>query len=319
MTDTSGSRTQPQADERHGRQRNLPSHVQSKVTGGVQAGKQRIEGTPAKDLLSQLKDADLINEAMMFAALVLMVFFPFLITVAALGPFNQNGAADILVRKMGLSGDAAAAVEALFRPNGGTSVTGWTAMGVVWMVVGGVTLAASLQVIYQRIWALPSAGWRGFRAQLLWLALLLAFGGAQMGLGDVMTGTTVGQVCYGILVFAGLVLFIWVSGRLLTLGRVPWRQLRPTAVFTAIGLTGLGVCSKLVFASAIVSNNQEYGPIGVVFIILSWIIGLGVVITGGAIVGAWYVGANLSFVRGVRRLFGRRDRQPIADANQGPG
>jgi membrane protein len=68
-----------------------------------------------------------------------------------------------------------------------------------------------------------------------------------------------------------------------------------------------------------VSNNNEYGPIGVVFIILSWLIGLGVVITGGAIVGAWYVGANLSFVRGVRRLLGRRDRQPGADANQGRG
>ena len=107
MTDASGSRTQAQEDERQ-HSRNMPSQVQSKVTAGVQAGKQRIEGTPAKDLLSQLKDADLINEAMMFAALVLMVFFPFLITVAALGPLNQNGAADILVRKMGLSGEAAA-------------------------------------------------------------------------------------------------------------------------------------------------------------------------------------------------------------------
>ena len=128
--------------------------------------------------------------------------------MAALGSLNQNGAADILVRKMGLSGEAAAAVEALFRPNGGTSVTGWTVMGVVWLVVGGVTLAASLQVIYQRVWAPPSVGWRGFGAQLLSLALLLVFGGVQMGLRDVMTGSTVGQVCYGVLIFAGLVLFI---------------------------------------------------------------------------------------------------------------
>ena len=299
--------------------RKIPSHVQSKVTAGVQAGKQRIEGTPAKDLLSQLKDADLINEAMMFAALVLMVFFPFLITVAALGPLNQNGAADILIRKMGLSGEAAAAVQALFRPNGGTSVTGWTVMGVVWLVVGGVTLAASLQIIYQRIWALPSVGWRGFGAQLIWLALLVVFGGVQMGLGNVMTGSTVGQVCYGVLVFVGLILFVWVSGRLLTLGRLTWRQLRPSAVFTAIGLTGLGVFSKLLFSPSIVSNNDEYGPIGVVFIILSWLIGIGVVITGGAIVGAWYVGADLSFVRGVRRLLGRRDRQPGVGTDHGPG
>ena len=90
------------------------------------------------------------------------------------------------------------------------------------------------------------------------------------------------------------------------------------AVLTAIGLTGLGVFSKLLFSPSIVSNNEEYGPIGVVFIILSWLIGIAVVITGGAIVGAWYVGADLSFVRGVRRLLGRRDRQPGAGTDQAP-
>ena len=89
-------------------------------------------------------------------------------------------------------------------------------------------------------------------------------------------------------------------------------------MFTAIGLTGLGVFSKLLFSPSIVSNNEEYGPIGVVFIILSWLIGIAVVITGGAIVGAWYVGADLSFVRGVRRLLGRRDRQPGAGTDQAP-
>ena len=80
----------------------------------------------------------------------------------------------------------------------------------------------------------------------------------------------------------------------------------PTALFTAIGLSGLGFFSKVFFSSSIVSNQKIYGEIGVVFIILSWLIGIGVVITGGAIIGSWYVARDFSFLRWVRQIFGRR-------------
>jgi len=42
-----------------------------------------------------------------------------------------------------------------------------------------------------------------------------------------------------------------------------------------------------------------------VFIILSWLIGIGVVMTGGAIIGSWYVARDFSFLRWVRRVFRR--------------
>ena len=139
-----------------------------------------------------------------------------------------------------------------------------------------------------------------------------------MALGTVLTGNLVGQLFYGVLAFLLLVGFFWAGARLLTLGRLSWPQLRPTAIFTAIGLTGLGVVSRVVFSASIVSNDKIYGSIGVVFIILSWLIGIGVVITGGAIVGAWYVGANLSFIRGVRRALGGGDATPAADPDPRP-
>ncbi len=37
-----------------------------------------------------------------------MIFFPFVITLASLSPLNHSGAAAFIVRKMGLSGEAAA-------------------------------------------------------------------------------------------------------------------------------------------------------------------------------------------------------------------
>jgi len=35
-------------------------------------------------------------------------------------------------------------------------------------------------------------------------------------------------------------------------------------------------------------RRADYGSIGVVFIIPSWLIGVGVVVMGGAVMGAWY-------------------------------
>ena len=57
---------------------------------------------------------------MTLAALVLLVFFPTAITLAALSPVNSEGAGAFVIQNMGLSGDAAAAVERLFVPHGGT-------------------------------------------------------------------------------------------------------------------------------------------------------------------------------------------------------
>jgi membrane protein len=81
------------------------------------------------------------------------------------------------------------------------------------------------------------------------------------------------------------VLFLWWSQRLLLGGRVRWRALLPGAVATVIGLLGLRGFSRLVFSPLIASNAVTYGPVGTVLVIQSWLVGVGVVVFGGALVG----------------------------------
>jgi membrane protein len=81
------------------------------------------------------------------------------------------------------------------------------------------------------------------------------------------------------------VLFLWWSQRLLLGGRIRWRALLPGAVTTVIGLLGLRVFSRLVFSPLIASNAVSYGPVGTVLVIQSWLVGVGVVVFGGALVG----------------------------------
>jgi membrane protein len=66
---------------------------------------------------------------------------------------------------------------------------------------------------------------------------------------------------------------------------MPWRPLLPAAVATAVCVTGLGVFSALLFSSQIVSSDKDYGSIGVVMVLLSYLIGFGVCLHLGAVLG----------------------------------
>ncbi|MCK9900415.1 YihY/virulence factor BrkB family protein [Frankia sp. Cpl3] len=277
----------------------------SRLVGtGFGVFRRRVRGSLNGDLASRLRAADLINGAMNLAALILMMFFPFVIALAAASPLRSGGAADIVIRRMGLNHEAAMAVERLFAPRGGTVVTGWSVVGVLWLVLGGVSLATAVQVVYMRVFQFPAPGLRGLPSQIGWLCGLIVLLAVSTALGAVLTGTVAGQICYGLIATVMLAFFLWGGVRVLTMGRLGWRDAWPTALFTTIGLTGLGIVSRFAFSTSIVSNERTYGSIGVVFTILSWLIGFGVVMIGGAVVGGWYIESGISVMDVVRRSSG---------------
>ena len=87
------------------------------------------------------------------------------------------------------------------------------------------------------------------------------------------------------------------------MGRMGWRRLFPAAVATAVSVTGLGVFSALFFSGQIVSGDADYGPIGVVTVLLSYLIGLGVCLHLGAVAG---------------RMWNERGSQPPAGPEELP-
>lgn len=81
------------------------------------------------------------------------------------------------------------------------------------------------------------------------------------------------------------ILFFWWSQRMLLGRRVAWRGLLPGAVAIVIGLLGLRGFSRLVCSPLIASNAVTYAASGTVLVIRSWLVGVGVVVFGGALVG----------------------------------
>jgi membrane protein len=94
----------------------------------------------------------------------------------------------------------------------------------------------------------------------------------------------------------------WFTMWFLLAGRVPWRRLYPCAVATGAFWLGMYAVFSVIFSGMVISYDQKYGPIGVVFGLMSFFIAIGVVITLGAAVGLMWQDRGLSFGAAVRKL-----------------
>ncbi len=222
---------------------------------------------------------ELGSRSLGFAALGFLTLVPLLIIVSSADPEHGRGFAQWLGNGLGVSTTSRADVEQLFtRP--GQALRTTTAFGIAALAVFGLTLGAAVQTGYEKVWDLPPARWWARWRHVVWLGVLTGylFVSATTTLRrEPLAGGTVASL--------SAVLFIWWSQRMLLGGRILWSALLPGAVATMIGLLGLRVFSRLVFSPLIASNTVSYGPVGTVLVIQSWLVGVGVVVFGGALVG----------------------------------
>ncbi|MDF2256774.1 ribonuclease BN [Streptantibioticus ferralitis] len=242
------------------------------------------ERSRAEELWRSGKEVELMHRAMGFAALAVVTLAPLLILVAAADPFKRRGFALWVVDGMGLSGSSAHSVQRLFAAPG-LVLSATSVFSVPALVVFGLTFAASVQTGYEKIWGLPSGPWHKVWRQAVWLAALTAYLYAEVQSGQVLQrGWAASSLRVTLTLLFG-VLFFWWGQWFLIGGRVHWRALLPGAAATMVGLVGLRGFSVLVFAPLIVSNAISYGALGTVLVVQSWLIGVGYVVFGGALLG----------------------------------
>lgn len=243
----------------------------------------RILASPVGLAWERGREMELMHRAMGFAALGFLTLVPLLIVVAAADPASGQGFARWLSEALGVAETSQEEVERLFGLPG-QALQRTTAFGLAALTVFGLTFGSAVQTGYEKVWDLPTARWHTMWRHVVWLALLIfslvVFVNVPVT-GDAAWRTLLGAV--GDLI--GTFLFFWISQRLLLGGRVRWRALVPGAVATALCMLGLRVFSQLVFSPLIASNTVTYGPFGTVLVIQSWLVGVGFVVYGGALVG----------------------------------
>ncbi|MFE8963698.1 ribonuclease BN [Streptomyces iakyrus] len=239
------------------------------------------ERAGAHTLVRQGREVELLHRAMGFATLALVTLAPLLIVVAAADPLERGGFASWLADGMGLSGRSARLVTDIISPP--RKVIGTTSvLGAVALAVFGIAFGGSVQNGYERIWGLPSGPWHRVWRQAVWMIAVTAYLYQEVQTRSLVSGPE--RIA---LSSATGVLFFWWGQRFLLGGQVRWSELLPGAVATVAGLGGLRMFSYFVFTPLIVTNAISYGAVGVVLVVESWLIGVGYVVYGGALIGRW--------------------------------
>ncbi|MEV7723174.1 YhjD/YihY/BrkB family envelope integrity protein [Streptomyces sp. NPDC087917] len=243
----------------------------------------RLQGSPAGLAWSRGREIELMHRAMGFAALGFLTLVPLLVVVAAAAPGSGSGFGRWLGQALGVTASSRARVEMLFGA-ADLALERTTAFGLAALAVFGLTFGSAVQTGYEKVWDLPTARWHTMWRHVVWLAMLVCYLALLVVIpapSDDAIGTMAGTL--GDVV--GTCGFFWTSGRLLLGGRVRWRALLPGAVATSVGLLGLRLFSQLVFSPLIASNAVTYGPFGTLLVVQSWLVGVGFVVYGGALVG----------------------------------
>jgi membrane protein len=239
----------------------------------------RFETSAAGDVWGRLSSVDFMNQALLLAAVMLLWLFPNLIFLAAVTGRNF---ADSVSSKMGLNDEATRSVEALFKSS--STSTAATVGAILFLVLAVTATVAVIQKIWQTIWGVEKRSyWTEVWQQVLW-----GFGALTIGAALTYIEHNVNKVHPGLAAFISFVLvaaFFWLGMWLLLSGRVPFPQLIFPALVTSAFFLGLGAFSAAFLSDAIISNDKEYGPIGVVFILMTWLLAVGVVFILGPVVG----------------------------------
>ncbi|WP_063836879.1 YhjD/YihY/BrkB family envelope integrity protein [Phaeacidiphilus oryzae] len=255
---------------------------------------------------------ELLHRGMGFAALGVVTMMPLLVLVADAIPTEHASFAQWLIDGMGLEGQPAESVRSLFASPGRVlGTTSVLSLVVLWFF--GLSFAGSVQTGYEKIWGLPSGPWHKVWRQALWLVLVTLYLDATAQSWNLLGNSNWEESLRFLSTVGTGVLFFWWGPHFLLGGRVPWRSLWWGAVATVLGLIGLRGFSVLVFSPLLVSNAVTYGAAGVLLVVQSWLVGVGFVVYGGALVGE-----RLSR-RGVRVDEQGREIPEEVDASPGDG
>ena len=240
----------------------------------------RLSGAAVGHVWQRLNAMDFINRAMLFGAVLFLSFVPFILIIEALA---GQGAAARLIKRFGLTGEAADATGAVFSSPSGTSA-GITGLSYVLLVLSAVAAAAAIQELYERVFDLETRGIKDTLRRLVWLAVLVGCAALVAWAGPAVHAAG-GPVLLALIALVAVTGFWWFTMWLLLGGRISWPELFPSALATAICWLAMSVVFNLTMSSTITSNYKKYGDIGVVLALMSYLIAIGVVIILGAVIG----------------------------------
>ncbi|MEW2294668.1 YhjD/YihY/BrkB family envelope integrity protein [Streptomyces sp. NPDC006743] len=238
------------------------------------------------ELAARLLSVNALDAGTRLAAQAFLASVPLLFAFAAFAPQSVR---DELLRSLramfGLTGQSDEELQKVLADPDGKSLRQTTGVvGLLIALLSATSFSRAMARVCERAWRLPRsrtrvAAWR-------WVVWLLALVGAVLLQGPIRDGFGVGLWLGTPLFFlVSTGLWLWTQ-HLLLAARVPWTRLLPGALLTAAATTALSLTARLYVPAALNRAVAEYGSLGMVLAMLSWLITVCVAITFAVTVGA---------------------------------
>jgi membrane protein len=241
---------------------------------------------PFATLIERMGSVGLVSSGVILAAQAFLALIPLLIAVSAWLPVGAAaGVQETLRERLGISGTTDAAVGQLVNSRDELR-GGLTVLGTVVLLASATSFSRALQRVYELAWRLPRLGLRGTVRGLMWLAGAIAYIALLSIAIRLAGGGTTGGVLRTIAITIGSVVLWWLTPYVLLDRRVTLRALLPGGLLTSAALLLLGAVGAVLVPRIVRNNEEQFGLIGVVFSIQSWLIVIGCVLVAAAVVAA---------------------------------
>lgn len=238
------------------------------------------------EVASRLVGGNLLDAATRLAAQAFLAAVPLLFALAAFAPYGVRHQMQESLRAMfGLTGSADTQVKQVLDPSTADSLRETTGLlGAFVALVSATSFSRAMARVCERAWGLPKAGTR--IAAWRWAVWLLALCLVVLLQAPIRDGFGAG-LWLGTPVYFVVSTAVWLwTQHLLLVKRVRWLPLLPGALLAAGATTVLALTARLYMPGALNRALAEYGSLGLVLTMLSWLIGVCAALTFAVTVGA---------------------------------
>lgn len=282
---------------------------------------------PLRKSVEELLRVEFLDRAVVIAAQGLLALVPLVVVLAAFLPHEVTA---LGVDRFGsVTGVGEASTELVQDQVGGTAAaldasdvraqTG--AVGLVLILLSASSFARAVQRMYERVWGRSHVG--GFRGRWRCLGWLLGWLVGLQGLylvgwvDDEVDVAALEPVWLVIRVLAATGVWWWTLHVLLS-GRVGWSPLLVPAALTGAAVVIYAGASTLVMPRYTTSSAEQFGTLGLVLSVATWLVGFAGVLVVTAVVGRVLV-EDATTRRVVARPWSRLARFPLRGRRSSTG
>ncbi len=240
---------------------------------------------PLRRTVDELVRIEVIDRCMIIAAQGLLALIPMLVVLAAFLPHVVTEfSLDRFTEVTGMGQSGSDAMEETVDVDDVRTHTG--VIGILITLFSATSFARAFERLYERVWQLDHIGGLvGTRRCFLWLIGWLVAVQAVNLLAFAIDQAP-GPGLLVVAVHATLGTLVWLlTMRALLFGRVSWRSQLAAAFLTAMLTAAYGSASSAVMPRYVSGNVDQFGSLGLILAIATWLIGFAAVVVVSAIIG----------------------------------